>query len=160
MRTWFMVFGLLAASCDGRGRAAPLREATGGAREQAARQPAAQREKGTKMGDAKSEELAKLVDAARAQRVPLVLRVIALGPGQGDKYAWVRAKVVAVLKNTTGCEPGAELEIAYYSGKPGLPAEECTVYLEPYNDTPNHPWKLLGGSGVLGVSNPGKSATP
>ncbi len=155
-----MVLGLLAASCDGRGRGVPLPEPTGGAREEAARQPAAQREKGTKMRNAKVEELAKLMDAERSQRVPLVLRVIALGPGQGDKYAWVRAKVLAVLKNTTGREPGAELEIAYYSGKPGLPAEECTVYLEPYNDTPNHPWKLLGGSAVLGVSNPGKSTAP
>lgn len=160
MRTWFMVFGLLAASCDGRGRAVPLREAAGEAREEAARQPAAQREKGTTIGDAKIEELARLVDAERSQRVPLVLRVIALGPGQGDKYAWVRSKVVAVLKNTTGREPGAELEIAYYSGNPGLPAEECTVYLEPYNDSPNHPWKLLGGSGVLGVSSPTKSTAP
>jgi hypothetical protein len=110
---------------------------------------------GVKMGD-----LARLVDPERVQRVPLVLRAIALGPGQGDKYAWVRAKVLAVLKNTSGREPGAELEIAYYSGKPGLPAGECTVYLEPYNDTPNHPWKLLGGSAVLGVSHPGTPAVP
>ena len=95
----------------------------------------------------------KLADPKRMRRVPLVLRVVALGPGQGDKYAWVRVKVLAVLKNTSGREPGTELEIAYYSGKPGVPTEACTVYLEPYSDAPNHPWKLLGGSATRGVSH-------
>ena len=143
MRTWFIVAGLLAASCDARSRSAS-----------AATESVAKND--SKKGDAMIGESSRPVDPERLRRVPLVLRVIALGPGQGDKYAWVRVKVLTVFKNTSGRDPGGELEIAYYSGKPGLPAEECTVYLEPYNETPNHPWRLLGGSAVLGVSHPGQ----
>ena len=95
------------------------------------------------------------IDPVRAARVPLVLRVLALGPGQADKYAWVRVRVLAVIKNSSGRSLPPELEVAYYSGKSGVPAAECTVYLEPYSDAPDHPWKLLGGSGEQGVSHAG-----
>jgi len=96
-----------------------------------------------------------LMDPERAKRVQLVLRVVALAPAQADKYAWVHVKILSVLKSASADQLGKEIDIAYYSGKPGLPATECTVYLEPYNDTPKHPWKLLGGSAELGVSHVG-----
>jgi hypothetical protein len=100
------------------------------------------------------------VDPARFKEVQLVLRVLRVAPGAADKYAWVRVRILTVLKNETGREFGPELEIAYYSGKPGVPAEPCTVYLEPYSDAPDHPWKLLGGSAVRGVSHVGGAADP
>jgi hypothetical protein len=98
-------------------------------------------------------DLAKLMDPARADKAPVVLRVRSLGPGVADKYAWVRVQVVSVLKNTTESQFAGEMQIAYYSGQPGIPEGECTVYLEAYSDAADHPWKLLGGSGVQGVSH-------
>ena len=103
-------------------------------------------------------DLAKLVDPVRADKVAVVLRVRRLGPGVADKYAWVRVIVLAVIKNTTDREFAGEVEIAYYSGEAGLPDAECTVYLEPYSDAPEHPWKLLGGSSQQGVSHVATSA--
>lgn len=96
---------------------------------------------------------AKLVDPARMARVPVVLRVLALGPGAADKYAWVAVRVLSVIKNTSGRSFAGELQVAYYSGKPGVPEGECTVYLEAYSDAANHPWRLLDGSGEQGVSH-------
>jgi len=92
-------------------------------------------------------------DPERLKQVALVLRVVRLRPAEADKYAWVHVRIAAVLKNDTGRDLGSEMDIAYYAGKPGVPAEECTVYLEPYNDAPDHPWKLLGGSATRGVSH-------
>lgn len=92
-------------------------------------------------------------DEERLKEVQVALRVLRLQPGVGDKYAWVHVRIVRVLKNESGKPLGPEMDIAYYSGKPGLPVEECTVYLEPYNDAPDHPWKLLGGSALRGVSH-------
>jgi hypothetical protein len=104
---------------------------------------------------AKGAKMTKPMEAddERLKQVQVALRVVRLQPGVGDKYAWVHVRVVAVLKNESGKPLGTEMDIAYYSGKPGLPAEECTVYLEPYNDAPDHPWKLLGGSAARGVSH-------
>jgi hypothetical protein len=101
----------------------------------------------------KMDELSKLADPGRMAVAPVVLRVVSLGPGNADKYAWARVRIVAVLKNTSGQDLGPELEVAYYSWKQGVPAGESTLYLEPYNDAPKHPWKLLGGSAEQGVSH-------
>jgi len=92
-------------------------------------------------------------DSERLSKVQLALRVSRLAPGQANKYGWVRVKVLATLKNTSGQKIGPELDVAYYATDPGVPAGECTVYLEPYNDAPEHPWKLLGGVARLGVSH-------
>jgi hypothetical protein len=98
-------------------------------------------------------DVAKLVDPARADKAQVVLRVRSLGPGVADKYAWVRVQVLSVITDTTDSTFAGELQIAYYSGEPGIPDGECTVYLEAYSDAPDHPWKLLGGSGKQGVSH-------
>jgi hypothetical protein len=103
-------------------------------------------------------DLAKLVDPARADKAAVVLRVRRLGPPVADKYAWVRVTVLAVIKNASDREFAGELEIAYYAGDAGLPDAECTVYLEPYSDAPEHPWKLLGGNSQQGVSHVAPSA--
>jgi hypothetical protein len=95
----------------------------------------------------------KVTDPKRVVRVPLVLRVVRLAEGAGDKFAWVPVRVLAVIKNTSGKPIGGDLEVAHYSFKPGVPDGESTLYLEPFNDTPNHPWKLLGGSAEEGVSH-------
>ena len=77
----------------------------------------------------------------------------AVRDGAGDKYAWVPVRVLGVIKNTSGHDIGSELQVAYYSFKTGVPEGESTLYLEPYNETPEHPWKLLGGSADQGVSH-------
>ena len=108
---------------------------------------------GTVAREAPATDASKLVDPARAARVAVVLRVTRLAPGTGDKYAWAPVRVLAVIKNSSGQALGSELQVAYYSFKSGVPEGDSTVYLEPYNDTPNHPWKLLGGSAEQGVSH-------
>jgi hypothetical protein len=52
-----------------------------------------------------------------------------------------------------GQKVGRELQVACYSFRAGVPDGERTLYLEPYNETPQHPWKLLGGSVGHGVSH-------
>jgi hypothetical protein len=101
----------------------------------------------------KMDDWSKLADPGRMAVAPVVLRVLSLGPGNADKYAWASVRIVAVLKNSSGQDLGPELEVAYYSWKPGVPPGESTLYLEPYNDAPKHPWKLLGGSAEQGVSH-------
>jgi hypothetical protein len=95
----------------------------------------------------------QIVDPARLERVPVVLRVEGLKDLGADKYGWVDVRVIETIKNTSGKQLGDHLSVAYYSGKHGVPLTECTVYLEPYNDSPDHPWKLLGGDATLGVSH-------
>ena len=62
-------------------------------------------------------------------------------------------KVLKVLKNDSKQTFGETLDVAALSTSPGVPAEECTVYLEPYNEEKDHPWKLLGGGADQGVSH-------
>jgi len=101
------------------------------------------------------ESPAPLLDAARADEVQLVVRGRVIGTSPADKYAWARVRVISVLKNASGQTIGDELQVAYYSWTPALSEGEYTFYLEPYNDTPDHPWKLLGGSVERGVSHQG-----
>lgn len=94
-----------------------------------------------------------LVDPIRLSEAQIVIRGVALGPGESDKYAWVRVQVLATIKNAPNEELGQEILVAYYSGKPGLPDKACTIYLEPYSGVKDHHWKLLGGSATRGVSH-------
>lgn len=95
----------------------------------------------------------QFIDSARAARVPVVMRVRRIEEGAGSKYLWARVDVLRVLKNDGNHPFEKTLEVAYYSWEPGVPAGESTLYLEPYNDAPDHPWKLLDGSGTQGVSH-------
>jgi hypothetical protein len=103
----------------------------------------------------------RLLDPDRAQKAAVVLRAVPAAPGEGSKYLWPKVRIVELYKNDSQRDLPAELAVAHYSWEPGIPEGESTLYLEPYNDTPNHPWKLLGGSGKTGVSHTllrGKSA--
>jgi hypothetical protein len=93
------------------------------------------------------------VDSGRFQKATVVLRVKLQKALGGDKYAWYRVKVLKVLKNNSKQQFGATLDVAALSTRPGVPAQECTIYLEPYNMEKNHPWKLLGGGADQGVSH-------
>lgn len=96
------------------------------------------------------------IDPERANEAEVVLRVRALEQPASDKYTWAKVRVLRVLKNASGHSLPDELEIAYYAWDSGVPDGESTVYLEPYNNTPNHPWKLLGGGSKRGVSHASK----
>jgi hypothetical protein len=71
-----------------------------------------------------------------------------------DKYQWDKVEILAVLKNDSKQQFGKSLEVAHYSWEAGVPKGESTIYLEPYSDAADHPWKLLGGTGKMGVSHP------
>jgi hypothetical protein len=110
--------------------------------------------------DTPKDALPMNVDPARFPQAAAVLRVKlgkALG---GDKYAWYRVRVVRVLKNDSGQEFGDTLDVAALGTRPGVPAPECTAYLEPYNNPKSHPWKLLGGGADRGVSHVAAAGFP
>ena len=90
------------------------------------------------------------VDPGRFKKATAVLRAKLEKPLGGDKYAWYRVKVLKVLKNDSKQAFGDTLDVAALSTSPGVPAGECTLYLEPYNSEKDHPWKLLGGGADQG----------
>src|SRR5207249_659478 len=100
------------------------------------------------------------VDPARFNKSTAVLRVKLQQALGGDKYAWYRVKVLKVLKNDSKQTFGQTLDVAALSTSPGVPAGDCTVYLEPYNGEKDHPWKLLGGGAGQGVSHVAFSGFP
>ena len=94
-----------------------------------------------------------LVDVERAARVPVVLRVRLLKREGGDKFGWDEVELIGVIKNDSRFTFPEKFEIAHYSGEPGVPDGESTVYLERYNETSESLWRLLDGSGKQGVSH-------
>ena len=94
-----------------------------------------------------------LVDADRASKVQVVLRVRLLEREGGNKYAWDKVHLLGVVKNESGHEFPQEFIIAHYNAEPGVPDGESTVYLERYNDSDESLWKLLQGSAKTGVSH-------
>jgi hypothetical protein len=94
-----------------------------------------------------------LVDSKRAEAVSVVLRVRLLKREGTDKIGWDRVRLVGVIKNSSHFTFPSEFEIAHYSGEPGVPDGESTVYLEPYNAASESLWRLFGGSGKAGVSH-------
>ncbi len=94
-----------------------------------------------------------LIDAEKAALVTVVLRVRFIADEGGNKYGWDKVELIGVLKNESGYQFPKEFDLAHYSGEPGIPKGESTVYLERYNDTDPHLWKLLNGTGKDGVSH-------
>jgi hypothetical protein len=95
----------------------------------------------------------KLVDPERAGKVPVVLRVRLLRQEGSDKIGWDEVKLIGVIKNASSFTFPETFEIAHYSGEPGVPEGECTVYLERYNQASEAVWRLLEGSGRQGVTH-------
>jgi hypothetical protein len=95
----------------------------------------------------------KLADSVSAGKVPVVLRVRLLKRQGSDKFGWDMVRLVGVIKNTSSFTFPDEFLIAHYSGEPGIPDGQSTVYLQPYNPTSDNLWMLLEGSGNKGVSH-------
>lgn len=72
-----------------------------------------------------------------------------------DKYCWYRVKLLHVFKGDNELNSGKELRVAALSSDPGIPPQECTLYLERYNVDVGGQWKLLDGRFISGVSNVG-----
>ena len=83
-------------------------------------------------------------DQDLAKQVQLVLRINNNGFGEGSKYIWTEADVIAVIKNKTSQPIPARIKIAFYSFGKGLPGGKSTVYLIPYNSSdPSPGWTLF-----------------
>jgi len=93
------------------------------------------------------------IDAQRAGRVPVVLRVKFEKLLGGQKYAWDAVTVLATLKNESHRSFSGRLEIAHYDWEPGIPSGESTVYLQTYAEGDESRWKLLDGTAKQGVSH-------
>lgn len=93
------------------------------------------------------------VDAKRASRVPVILRVKFVKLVGGQKYSWEEVLVQSTLKNQSSQTFSGVMQIAHYDWEPGIPKGESTVYLEPYVEGDESRWKLLGGSAKEGVSH-------
>jgi len=104
--------------------------------------------------ETKVQDWSKFIDSTRAAKVPVVLRVKLISTSGADKYQWDKVEILAVLKNDSKQQFGKSLEVAHYSWEQGIPKGESTIYLEPYSDAADHPWKLLGGSAKMGVTHP------
>ncbi len=98
-----------------------------------------------------------MADPERTRKAELVLRVERLRFQGGSKYWWYEVKILAVIKNRSGCkfEPGQSLKVAVrgIAGERGVPHGQSTIYLERYNPKNHENWKLLGGGAEHGVSH-------
>jgi hypothetical protein len=106
-------------------------------------------------GQARKEKTMQM-DAGRASKVPVVLRVRLIEHEGGNKWDWDKVELVSVLKNESPYQFPATFRIAYYNHEAGVPEGESTVYLERFNDADESLWKLLEGSGKTGVSHAAK----
>lgn len=100
-------------------------------------------------------------DPARFARAAVVLRIQRHGqPSLADHHRWDNVAILEVLKNTSTHSFDKTLMIASLEAKHGVPAEACTVYLEPYKpaEPRDHHWKLLDGGAPEGVSHIAPSA--
>lgn len=121
--------------------------------------------KSNPQAEVKSEELPANVDADRYARAAVVLRVKLLRPLGGESGVnWYQVKVLETLKNTVRQRFGPTLDV-FTAGRigpgiprdPGVPVEECTIYIEPVvqkveGKDVTH-WRLLDGTSVSGVSH-------
>src|SRR5262249_3468538 len=92
----------------------------------------------------------------RFQQATVVLRVQRHGtPTTDAHFSWDNVAILHVPKNTSGHEFGKTLMVASATNKHGVPAEICTIYLEPYkhSDPEDHHWKLLNGGAPDGISH-------
>lgn len=94
-----------------------------------------------------------VIDATKATKAEVVLRVRRSSSEGADKYAWFGVEILKVLKNESGEAFGKELKVAAYGGKPGVPDGESTIYLERYNKIEKKLWMLCGGEAGTGVSH-------
>jgi RNA polymerase sigma factor (sigma-70 family) len=95
------------------------------------------------------------VAADQFQKATVVLRVQRHGtPTTDAHYRWENVAILHVLKNSSGHELGKTLLVASATNKHGVPAEICTIYLEPYKPgySEDH-WKLLNGGAPDGISH-------
>ena len=105
-------------------------------------------------------------DTNLAQNAILVERVrliCAVPPHKGLPYTQFDTYCVHVLhifKNESH-EPLGDLQVLAYKGHLGVPKEECTIYLQRYDDAKQMfstdinrgRWILVGGDATNGVSN-------
>ena len=114
------------------------------------------------------EKLPDNVDPDRHARAPVVLRAKLLDPQlSGDGAYWYRMKVIGTLKNTVRQRFGPTQDVftTKKPGKdvpkdPGMPREECTIYIEPIvrrvDGKDETLWRLLDGNLTSGVSHVAK----
>lgn len=95
----------------------------------------------------------EIVDAEKAERAMVVLRVRLKTSHGGSKYQWDEVEVLEVIENKSGREIENPLQVASYSWNNGMPAGECTIYLEPYRLPEDDLWKLLEADGAVGASH-------
>ncbi|OAI54352.1 hypothetical protein AYO44_03525 [Planctomycetaceae bacterium SCGC AG-212-F19] len=107
-----------------------------------------------------TEPQARNFDPTRSDQVALVLRVKKQGDDrQAQGRRWQEVVILEVLKNSPGHAVGHTMLVASTNHKHGLPAEECTIYLEPIRPGDGH-WQLLGGGAPEGISHPAAVRPP
>ncbi len=98
-----------------------------------------------------------VLDSTKLKKSVLVLKIIKLEDGIGDKFIWDKVRLLDVLKNEMDYEISSEFEIAHYSYMDGIPDHECIAYLTYYPlgskepATSDKKWILLQGNGNYGI---------
>jgi hypothetical protein len=99
------------------------------------------------------------VDAERSKKVAVVLRVKLTKELGSDKYTHQQADVIKVIKNETSVDIGKTVTVISGQGSQdgggGLPKEECTLYVQRYDQQGGFAWMLSGGAkqGISHVSS-------
>ncbi len=103
------------------------------------------------------------MDEKLAQNAVAVVRVKLIVANTGSQYSPFRVysvHTIRILKNESH-EVFQDLLVRAFKDKPGVPAGECTIYLQKYdpvkrelsNDKDGGLWILVGGDANEGVSN-------
>ena len=114
----------------------------------------------------KAPEVSIPIDAEQAKKATAVLRVkLDRHLGGESGVEWYRVRVLKVLKEAAGVKFEETLDVMTYNKNfgranpnvPGVPPEECTLYLEPARGSKL--WALLGGQASTGISHVAKAAS-
>ena len=95
------------------------------------------------------------INAELAKNALVVIRAKKLSESdEVDKYRWYEVQIISVYLNKTGrFFLTTSIKVAALISSPGIPDGTSTLYIENYNDLDPGLWRLVGGSGSLGVSH-------
>jgi hypothetical protein len=102
-----------------------------------------------------------LCDANLARNAVAVVRVkLIFAADQGKKFTVYVVHTIRILKNESH-RTFADISVLGFRGRPGVPGEECTIYIQRYDPLTDSVstnidvgrWMLVGGDATNGVSN-------
>ncbi len=99
------------------------------------------------------------LDAVRAEKARVILKVRLVAHHGGSKYHWQTVKPIRTLKNVSGKAFDKPFKVANYGWEPGVPQGISTIYLVPYGARTDT-WRVLAADTGKGKERAGVDTLP